>query len=207
MEKFIKSNLIKLFLTLVVLLMMSISSEKTFAAMPDISAGQTYFDFKSGCYVLKNNVRVVARGRTMTANEAKVQIASQKVWANGDVSLEQEGFSFKCDSIFVQGKLKTVDVLGSVYFVQDNVITITSSVGQFSWDNKVADFYGQVKVNVAKKAKINFDDNLNIDENNINGVYDHVQYNIRESKIILLDKKYDPIPNITFPEPDPTEGN
>ena len=179
---------------------------KTFAAMPDISAGETHFDFSSGCYVLKNNVRVVARGRTMTANEAKVQIMSQKVWANGDVTLTQNGYSFKCDSIFVQGKLKTVDVLGNVDFSQDNIIAITSSVGQFSWGTKIADFYGKVNVKVSEGAQLTFGEGLVVDENGIDGEYDHVQYNVRESKILLLEKHVDSIPITEFPEPDPTEA-
>lgn len=192
--------------TIIFVLLLLFIPIKVFASMPDISAGETHFDFSSGCYILKNNVQVIARGRTMTANEAKVQIMSQKVWANGDVTLKQEGYYFKCDSIYVQGKLKTVDVLGNVEFAQDDVISITSRVGQFSWGTKVANFYGDVKVNIADIEKLNFADGLNIDKDNVAGTYDHVQYNIREKIIILLEKNVDSIPKMEFPEPDPSEG-
>ena len=194
------------YVLMILTISLMIAPVKTFAAMPDITAGETHFDFSSGCYILKNNVQVIARGRTMTANEAKVQIMSQKVWANGDVTLKQEGYSFKCDSIYVQGKLKTVDVLGSVEFVQDDVISITSRVGQFSWGTKVANFYGDVKVSVVDIEKLNIDDNLKLNLEEINGVYDHVQYNIREKTIILLEKNSDSIPEVNFPEPDPSES-
>ncbi len=178
---------------------------KTFASvMPDISAGETHFDLSSGCYILKNNVKVVARGRTMTANEAKVQIMSQKVWASGNVTLEQKGYSFKCDSIYVQGKLKTVDVLGNVNFEQDGIILITSRVGQFSWDTKVANFYGDVNVKVINVENLKFGEEIN--PNEIDGVYDRVEYNVRENIILLTEKHSESIPKIEFPEPNPNEG-
>ncbi len=190
---------------LIVLISLLIITTKTFAAMPDISAGYKSFDFSKGCYILKYNVRVVARGRTMTANEAKVQVTSQKVWANGNVTLTQEGFTFKCDSIFAQGKLKMVDVLGNVDFFQNNTIHITSNVGQFSWGSKIADFYGEVTINVIDSTKINFGDNLNVNFADINGIYAHIQYNVRENKILLLEKTAVNIPKFNIPEPDSGE--
>lgn len=192
------------FVIFIAVFMLIIAPIKTSASTPDISAGETHFDFSSGCYILKNNVKVIARGRIMTANEAKVQMMSQKVWANGDVTLKQDGYSFRCDSIYVQGKLKTVDVLGNVHFVQDDVISITSKVGQFSWNTKVADFYGNVKVSVADIEKLNLSGNVNAGE--IDGIYDHVQYNVREKIILLLEKNSGSIPIIKFPEPDPNES-
>lgn len=189
--------MIKFLLTITILLLMTTDS---LAAMPDISAGETYFDFSKGCYVLRNNVKVVDRGRTMTADEAIVQIRSQKVWATGNVTLLQEGIKFSCDKIFVQGLEKSVEVIGNVDFNQDDEIKITSDVGTFSWDSKVADFYGHVKI-----SAVNINSNLKIKKSKINGTYDHIQYNIPEKKIIALDKRFKPMPNMKFPEPVPTD--
>ena len=145
-----------------------------FAEMPDISAGETYFEMGSGCYVLEGNVRVAARGRVMTANEARVQITSQKVWAKGDVTLLQDGIEFHCDSIFVQGKEKSVDILGSVSFAREGVITITSDIAHFQWDTKLADFYGNVRVTKEGQEEER---------------YDHVQYHVRENQILMAEER------------------
>ncbi len=169
------------------------------AAMPDISAGETRFDIASGCYVLKNNVRVVARGRTMTAQEAKVSITSQKVWAQGDVTLEQDGITFRCDSIYVQGLEKMVDVLGNVNFDATDLIKITSEIAKFSWSTKIADFYGKVKIDPIAADGLTFAEGIdpNFDRNR---TYDHVQYNVVEKKILLLEDKPAEEPKVNLPE-------
>lgn len=171
--------------TLITLMLIFISST-VYAEKPDISANSKSFDFSTGCYILKGNVRVVARGRTMTADEAKVQIPTQKVWANGNVTLSQSGYSFKCDSIYVQGKQKTVDVLGNAHFIQPQIINITSNVGQFSWDSKVATFHGIVNLTVYDKSKLTFAEDIN--PNDVGGYYSRVQYHVRENKIISLER-------------------
>lgn len=167
------------------------------AAMPDITAGET--KFVNGYYILKNNVRVVARGRTMTAQEAKVSILSQKVWAQGDVTLEQDGITFRCDSIYVQGTEKTVDVLGNVNFDATDLIKITSEIAKFSWSTKIADFYGKVKLDVLAADGLTFADE--IDRNaDLSRTYDHVQYNVVEKKILLLEDKPVEDPKVNLPE-------
>ena len=185
----------------ILIVLLLIAPKSTFAAMPDISSGQKYFDILSGCYVLKDNVTVIMDGRKMTADEAKVQVAAQRVWANGNVTLNQEGLVFKCDSIFVEGKESKVDVKGNVKFVRNSAINISSNYGRFSWASKVADFYGQVNVNLTSGANINLADNVKINGSNINGTYEHVQYNIVTNTIELLEKQVDKIPDFTFPEP------
>ena len=180
-------------------LMLSFLSTVCSAAMPDITAGETRFDIAGGCYVLKNNVRVVARGRTMTAQEAKVSLTSQKVWAQGDVTLEQDGITFRCDSIYVQGLEKTVDVLGNVNFDATDLIKITSEIAKFSWSTKIADFYGNVQLNILAEKGLTFDEAVdpNFDRNQ---KYDHVQYNVVEKKIMLIENKTSEAPKVDLPE-------
>lgn len=185
----------KLFQSILLLIAIVLPST-VFAAMPDITAGET--SFVNGSYILKNNVRVVARGRTMTAHEAKVNVLSQKVWAKGDVTLIQDGIQFRCDSIFVQGTEKTVDVLGNVRFDQENLLNIRSEIAKFSWSTKVADFYGKVSLNVVDPNGLSLAAGIN--RNALNQTYDHVQYNVVEKKIILLEVKSAAAPKVNMPE-------
>ena len=189
-----------------ILLLLFLMTARTFAAMPDISAGSTDFDPFKMCYIFRDNVRVVHKGRTITANRAVAKITSQKVWATGNVTLTQEGLNFKCDKIFVQGLDSKVDVIGNLEFVQDKALKITADVGSFSWNSKEADFYGHVKITIDKSSKVKLDDSINA-KKKINGVYDHIKYDVVNKKIIALDKKFDSIPKAEFAEPDPTEGN
>ena len=130
----------------------------------------------------------------------------QKVWANGNVNLSQEGLKFQCDKIFVQGLESKVDVIGNLDFVQDGALKITADVGTFSWNSKFADFYGHIKLNLSKSSKVELDENLNVKKKKINGTYDHIRYDVVNKKIIALDKKFEPIPKAEFSEPDPIEG-
>ncbi len=179
---------------LIALMPLNVSAE-----MPDISAGETHFDIANGCYILKNNVRVVARGRTMTAHEAKVSLTSQKVWAHGDVTLLQDGIKFNCDSIFVKGQEKIVDVLGNVRFEQEKLLKITSEIAKFSWSTKIADFYGNVSIAVEDIDHLKFDDG--VDRNSdFTRTYDHVQYNVVEKKLLLVEDKANEEPKVDLPE-------
>ena len=198
-------HMVNLCMTVLTLLLM-IAPVKTFAAMPDITAGETSFDFFKGCYIFRNNVKVVDRGMTVTAKQATAQMTSQKVWATGGVTFEQEGLKFKCDKILVKAAESNVEVIGKLDFVQDDgAIKITGDVGKFSWDNKCADFYGKVKMTVAKNANVTVDSGLKIKPKKVNGTYSHIRYNIVEKKIVALDKEYANIPPQEFSEPDPTD--
>ena len=187
----------KFFCSIVLLMVLMLMPSTSLAQMPDISAGET--SFVNGFYVLKNNVRVVARGRTMTAQEAKVSVFTQKVWAQGDVTLMQDGIEFHCDSIYVQGTEKTVDVLGNVKFDATDVIGITSEVAKFSWGTKVADFYGNVSLNVIGNDKLKFDDAVDRSLD-FNRTYDHVQYNVVERKLMLVETKSNADPKVDMPQ-------
>ena len=185
--------------------MLLILTSEAFAAMPDITAGDTEFNLFKGCYIFKDNVRVSDRGMTVTAQRAVAQMTSQKVWATGNVTFEQEGLKFKCDKIFVKASESNVEVIGNLNFVQDGAVKITGDVGTFSWDSKCADFYGKVKLTVDKSSKVSVDPSLKIKSKKLNGSYQHIRYNIVEKKIVALDKEYSSIPKTDFSEPDPTE--
>ena len=189
--------MLKKFLFLTLLVMFFVPAVTHAVEIPDVTAGKKHFDFSSGCWVLTDNVYVHWNKRELTirADYAKAQMGSQKVWARGNITLEWQKLVFKCDNIFVKGKEKLVDILGSVDFEQEGVVKITSNVAQYSWSNKIADFYGNVKftaqqVNVAEVLKLS------------NGTYEHVQYDVKSQTILALDKKYKPIPSeMSEPEP------
>ncbi|MBR1580682.1 MAG: hypothetical protein IJ668_09310 [Selenomonadaceae bacterium] len=187
----------KFFHSIALLIALLIMPSTSLAQMPDITAGET--SFVNGFYILKNNVRVVARGRTMTAQEAKVSVFTQKVWAQGDVTLMQDGIEFHCDSIYVQGTEKTVDVLGNVKFDATDIIKITSGVAKFSWGTKLADFYGGVKLEVLNADQLKFD--AAVDRSlDLNQIYDHVQYNVVERKLMLVETKTSEAPKVDMPQ-------
>ena len=189
-----------------IMLLIFFMTNKTFAAAPDISAGSTQFDPFNMCYILRDNVKVVHQGRSITANRAVAKITAQKVWASGNVTLIQDGLKFKCDKVFVKGSERKAEVIGNLEFVQDGAIKITADVGNFSWSSKEADFYGNVKINIDKSSKVELDDKINVKKKKINGTYAHVKYDVINNKIIALDKKFDSIPKAEFSEPDPIES-
>ena len=196
----------KIIYILSTLLIIILTPAQSLAAMPDITAGSKEFDFFNGCYVFKDKVTVNDRGRIVTAQKAVAQIATQKIWASGGVTLEGEGINFKCNKIFVQGLKHSVDVIGSVDFLQSDALKINCDVGTFSWDSKIADFYGHVKISFVENSTVSLDSKLKSSLKKINGsTYDHIQYNVVEKKIIRLDKRFKSIPKAEFSEPDPTE--
>ena len=192
----VKLSMRKFFYTMVLLLTAMMMPTVSYAEMPDISAGST--SFVNGFYILKDNVRVVARGRTMTAQEAKVSVFTQKVWAQGDVTLQQDGIEFRCDSIYVQGTEKTVDVLGNVKFDATDLIKITSEVAKFSWSTKIADFYGKVSLTVLDDKQLKYDAAMDRSLD-FNKTYDHVQYNVVEKKLMLVEDRSNEEPKVDMP--------
>ncbi len=188
---------------LMTLTLIFILTAKSYAAMPDISAGESTFDIFKGCYIFKNNVRISDRGMTITAQRATAQMTTQKVWADGGVTFEQEGLKFKCDKIFVNARESMVEVIGNLNLIQDGAVRISGDVGKFSWSDKCADFYGKVKLTANKNIKV--DSNLNINAKKLNGTYAHIRYNVIEKKIIALDKTFEKIPVQDYSEPNPTE--
>ncbi|MBQ6006679.1 MAG: hypothetical protein IJL14_10600 [Selenomonadaceae bacterium] len=92
------------------LLMIFVAQGKTFAEMPEISAGETYFDIFRGVYVLKGNVHVAANNHgfkaTVTADEALVSVVKQKCWAEGHVKLTQDNIISAASAPIFSGKRK-----------------------------------------------------------------------------------------------------
>lgn len=175
---------------------------KAFAAMPEISAGEMYFDVFKGIYVLKGNVHVAADNHgfkaKITADEAQVSVTKQKCWAEGHVKLEQDGINFGCDRAYLQWQTRTAEVTGSVKFVNKKSVTITSDTAVFNWKDKIVDFYGKVIVKAEKKLK--FADGVKLDGKE----YQHVQYNVVENTILALDKAFD-APEVNIPSVEDAE--
>ena len=178
------------------LLMIFVAQGKTFAEMPEISAGETYFDLFKGAYVLKGNVHVAVDNHgfraTVTADGAIVSVAKQKCWADGNVKLTQENIIFGCDHVYIEGTTHTAKVTGKVKFENKKSVSITSDTAIFNWDNKVVDFYG--KVTLKGENKVKFADGVKLDGRE----YQHVKYNVVEDIILALDKTFD-APEIVIP--------
>ena len=179
------------------LLMIIVAQGKTFAEMPEISAGETYFDIFKGVYVLKGNVHVAANNHgfkaIVTADEAQVSVVKQKCWAEGNVHLTQENITFSCDRAYMEWATKTAEVTGKVKFENKKSVAITSDTAVFNWQDKIVDFYGKVTLKAEKKLK--FADGVKLDGTE----YQHVKYNVVEQKILELDKTFDS-PEIVIPE-------
>lgn len=178
------------------LLMIIAAQGRTFAEMPEISAGETYFDIFKGVYVLKGNVYVSANNHgfkaVVTADEALVSVAKQKCWADGNVKLTQENIIFSCDRAYMQWATKTAEVTGKVKFENKKSVAISSDTAVFNWQEKIVDFYGKVTVKAEKKLK--FAEGVELDGKE----YRHVKYNVVENEILELDKTFD-APEVVIP--------
>lgn len=183
-----------------IILLLILSPARSFADMPDISAGETYFDVLKGYYVLRDNVHVVIKNHghyaTITADEAKVNVLTQKCWAEGNVKLTHDKETFSCDRAYLQWKTKTAEVIGNVNFYSKKVMGVTSETAVFNWSEKIVDFYGNAKVKAEKNLQL--EKGLKIKKNKI---YSHVRYNVIENKILQLEEDSN-APNIEIPNPD-----
>ena len=168
-----------------VLFMIVAAQGKVFAAMPEVSANETYFDMFKGVYVLKGNVNVAMNNHgfkaSITADEAFVSVLKQKCWANGKVKLLHGEITFSCDRAYLEWATYTAKVTGKVKFVNKKSVTINSDTAIFNWQDKIADFYGKVSIN--------------------GKTYQHVQYNVVEDKILACDKTFT-APRIIIPSVD-----
>ena len=178
-------------------LMILFANGRAFAEMPEISAGEMYFDMFKGCYVLKGNVHVAANNHgfkaTITADEAFVSVIKQKCWADGHVKLTQEDITFSCERAYLQWQTKTAEVVGTVNFANKKSVAIISDTAVFNWQDKIVDFYGKVTLKTSKGVKLA--DGVKLDGKE----YQHIQYNVVEDKILALDKKFT-APEIDIPE-------
>lgn len=190
----------KLLKILPIIFLLLLVPTKSFADMPEIKAGQTYFDIFKGHYVLKDDVKVVMNNHgwkaSITSNEARVNVVNQKCWALGKVNFKSEDYTLKCETAYMQWQVQHADLTGGIDFESKNIIKVKSDTATFNWGDKIADFYGKVKVKAEKEVQ--FADGLQLDEKT---VYAHVRYNVTENKILQLDKTFD-IPKIEIPDPD-----
>ena len=189
----------RLKIILTAILMIFAFSGRVSAEMPEISAGEMYFDIFKGAYVLKGNVYVSANNHgfkaTITADEALVSVTKQKCWAEGNVKLTQENITFSCDRAYLQWQTKTAEVTGKVKFENKKSVSISSDTAIFNWQEKIVDFYGKVNLKADKKVK--FAEGVKRDGKE----YQHVRYNVVENTILALDKTFD-APEIIIPDVD-----
>lgn len=187
----------KFFKILPVLIILFFLPIKVFADAPDISYGRSEFNLLKGYYILKDNVRISTNNRgvkmTVTADEAKVSLVNKKCLATGKVTLTYNEILFTCDQAFAQLETETADIVGKINFKSKDTLTISADTATFNWKEKIADFYGKVKIKTGKNFKV--DKNLKPGKD----VYAHVRYNVVENKILQLDKKFKD-PKITIPE-------
>lgn len=171
-----------------IILILMLIPLKTFADAPEISYGQSSFNFAKGYYILKDNVVVSMNNHgfkgTIRADEAKVSLLKQKCLATGKVTLTHENISLSCDEAFATFDEKNVIVVGGVKFDSKENLKITADKATYNWNEKIADFYGKVKVKPDKNFKV--DKNLKLTD-----TFSHVRYNVETNEIIQLDKDFD----------------
>jgi lipopolysaccharide assembly outer membrane protein LptD (OstA) len=175
---------------------------RSFADMPKIEAGEQYFDVFKGYFVLKDKVRVEINNHghsaVITADEAKVNVPSQKCWADGNVNLKHNEETFSCDKAYLQWKTKTAEVIGNVKFNSKKILSVTADKAVFNWGEKIVDFYDNIKIKGEKNLQL--EKGLKIKKK----TYSHVRYNVIENKILMLEEKTD-TPDIEIPDPDKSE--
>lgn len=178
------------------LLMIFVAQGTTFAAMPDISCKEQYFDVFRGVQVLRGNVRVSMDNHgfkaALSAEEARVSMTKKCCWADGKVKLVQDDVTFGCDRAYIVWDEKTASVTGKVKFESKSNVTINADTAVFNWDTKIVDFYGKIKLKADKKVKLA--DGVKIDGKE----YQHIRYNVVEKKILALDKTF-AAPEIVIP--------
>jgi len=121
------------------------------AAAPSIRADHTYFDFKTGLYILEGNVQIEYTERLITADKAKVNLANLEVWGSGNVTLTQSDIHFTGGTVYVIGKKRLAIIDGGVRFKRNGLIIEADKV-EFNWRSKLAVFHGHVRVNEQGKT-------------------------------------------------------
>lgn len=132
----------KIFLSTILILMLFTGLA---AAKPLVTADSTYFDFNTGLYVLKGNVRIEVKDRVITAGQAKVSPSSLEVWGSGGITVTQGDIHFTGDSVYVYGTKDKAKIDGGVNLSR-NGLSITADTVEFNWRTKVAVFNGNVKI-------------------------------------------------------------
>lgn len=112
---------------------------------PVIKADQQYLDINTGCYMLNGNVLIETNNRIITAGQAKVSIATLEVWGSGGITVTQDDTYFTGDNVYVYGNQNRATIDGNIKFSRTN-IKIAASQVNYSWQDKIAVFTGNVQV-------------------------------------------------------------
>lgn len=132
-------------ITFLALTLLLLSLAAPAAAKPLIKSNESYFDIATGMYVLKGNVSVEVKNRTITAGEARVRVATLEVWGTGGITLTQDDISFSGEKVYVHGPEDTAKVTGGVVFKRGN-LTITGDEAKFNWRTKRGVITGNVTI-------------------------------------------------------------
>ncbi|MBR5162388.1 MAG: organic solvent tolerance protein OstA [Schwartzia sp.] len=133
----------KFFKGFVLALLLLLPTATVFAEKPDISCDRQTFDFMTGRYLLDGNVRVAQKNRAVTADHAQVSLITQEVWAQGNVTLLQEGITFRGDDLYVEGRGHIAHLKENILFERGD-LTIKADDVVFNWDTKIAECTGNI---------------------------------------------------------------
>lgn len=114
------------------------------AAKLSFKADRQYFDFSTGLHVLSGNVQIEIGTRTITAGEARVNLATMEVWASGGITVTQNDLYFTGDTVYVYAK-DSAEISGGVVLTRDDLKISADSV-DYNWRTKTAVFKGNVQV-------------------------------------------------------------
>lgn len=144
-------SLKKIFLVLLLVLTAAgtflLPTETVYAARPNVTADNKYFDISTGCYVLTGNVRVEIGERIITADKAVVNLLTMEVQGDGNINLvsSEDDITFSGDSVTVTGRDKTAFVTGHASFRQGET-AIASDSASYNWQTKLAEFRQNVRL-------------------------------------------------------------
>lgn len=167
---------LKIFLSAIIFLLLLVPG-KSFAEMPDVTAGKIDFDILQGKYFLEKNVHVKVNNHgfaaTVTADRAEVSLTDKTCLAEGNVTFTHENFSLACKKAFADWNDKKIDAEGAVKFIDKNIVTVNSEKATFSVDEKIIDFTGKVEIKTEKNFKPS--QTFTPDKKK---KYSHIRYNI-----------------------------
>ncbi|MBR1759700.1 MAG: organic solvent tolerance protein OstA [Schwartzia sp.] len=142
----------KLFRLALFALLFLLPAATAFAERPEITCDKQTFDIFTGRYLLDGNVRVAGKGRAVTADHAQVSLITQEVWAQGNVTLLQEGYTFRGEDLYVEGNSHVAHLKEKILFERGD-LTIRADDVVFNWDTKIAECTGNVTHVLAGKKK------------------------------------------------------
>lgn len=146
------TNTAKIFRSLLFALLLLVPTATAFAGRPDISCDKQTFDIFTGRYLLDGNVRVSEKDRAVTADHAQVSLITQEVWAQGNVTLLQEGYTFRGEDLYVEGRTHVAHLKEKILFERGD-LTINADDVVFNWDTKIAECTGNVTRILAGEKK------------------------------------------------------